>query len=256
VDGETEHQGPLRNESEVLRALVDVADTFVADYDVVEFLHRLAERCVALLDVDEAGVMLVDASGRLRYLASSSEQMRLVELLELQHEEGPCLDAYVHGRVTVSERGEEAEQRWPQFASHARAAGLESLAGVPMRLRLDRIGALNLFSRRPGGLSNEDQRVAQAMADVATIGVLQARAIHDEQVIAAQLQTALESRIVIEQAKGIIAEHLGIDVDEAFALLRNFARTQNVKLTDTARRVVSRVLRPGTIASRLRRPAP
>jgi transcriptional regulator with GAF, ATPase, and Fis domain len=254
VNEDEEHHQPLRNEREVLRALVEVADTFVADYDVVDFLHRLAERCVTLLDVDEAGVMLVGSTGGLRYVASSSEQMRLVELLELQHEEGPCLDAYVHGRVTVSARAEETEQRWPQFASHARDAGLESLAGVPMRLRLDRIGALNLFSRRSGGLSHEDQRVAQAMADVATIGVLQARAIHDGQVIASQLQTALESRIAIEQAKGIIAEHLAISVDDAFAMLRGYARKNNDKLTDTARRVVSRALRPGTIGDSMRPP--
>ena len=237
----------MRKDRDVLRALVEVADTFVADYDVVDFLHGLAVRCVALLDVDEAGVMLVDATGGLCYVASSSEQMRLVELLELQHEEGPCLDAYVQGRVTVSARVEEAEQRWPQFASHARDAGLESLAGVPMRLRLDRIGALNLFSRRPGGLSDEDQHVAQAMADVATIGVLQARAIHDGQVIAAQLQTALESRIAIEQAKGIIAEHIAVSVDDAFSLLRNHARTHNEKLTETARRVTNGALRPDAL---------
>ena len=237
----------MRKDRDVLRALVEVADTFVADYDVVDFLHGLAVRCVALLDVDEAGVMLVDATGGLCYVASSSEQMRLVELLELQHEEGPCLDAYLHGRVTVSARAEEAEQRWPQFASHARDAGLESLAGVPMRLRLDRIGALNLFSRRPGGLSDEDQHVAQAMADVATIGVLQARAIHDGQVIAAQLQAALESRVAIEQAKGIIAEHLAIGVDDAFSLLRNYSRAQNEKLTETAWRVISGALRPDAL---------
>jgi transcriptional regulator with GAF, ATPase, and Fis domain len=238
----------------VLRALVEVADTFVDDYDVVEFLHRLAMRCVELLDVDEAGVMLADSSGGLRYLASSSEQMRLVELLELQHEEGPCLDAYLHGKVAVSGRAEDAEQLWPQFASHARAAGLESLAGVPMRLRLERVGALNLFSHRPGGLNQQDQHVAQAMADVATIGVLQARAIHDGQVVAAQLQTALESRIAIEQAKGIIAEHMTISVDEAFTLLRNHARAHNDKLTETARRVISGETSPEALGARMRRP--
>jgi transcriptional regulator with GAF, ATPase, and Fis domain len=246
----------MREEREVLRALVEVADTLVADYDVVEFLHRLAVRCVALLDIDEAGVALVDAAGALCSIASSSEQMRLVELLEVQNREGPCLDAYVHGRVTVSARAEEAEERWPQFATHARAAGFEALAGVPMRLRLHRIGALNLFSRQPGGLSHEDQHVAQAMADVATIGVLQARAIHDGHVVATQLQAALESRIAIEQAKGIIAEHLAISVDDAFTLLRNRSRSQNLKLTETARNVISGALRLDALGARtLRRPS-
>ena len=240
----------MPKEREVLRALVEVADTFVDDYDVVEFLHGLAERCVAILDVDEAGVMLIDQTRSLRYVASSSEQMRLVELLELQHEEGPCLDAYRVGKVTVSTRAQEAEQLWPKFGMHAREAGLESLAGVPMRLRLDRIGALNLFSRRPGGLSEEDQHVAQAMADIATIGVLHARAIHDSQVVSSQLQTALESRIVIEQAKGIIAEHLTMTVDNAFTQLRNYARRQNSKLTDVAQRVVSGSVRPDALGSK------
>lgn len=244
----------MPNEREVLRALVEVADTFVADYDVVDFLHGLTARCVSLLDVDEAGVMLIDASKTLRYVASSSEQMRLVELLELQHEEGPCLDAYRAGRVTVSTNSEEAEQRWPQFGSHANAAGFASLAGIPMRLRLDLIGSLNLFSRRPGGLSDEDQDVAQAMADIATIGVLQARAIQDGQVVAAQLQTALESRIAIEQAKGIIAEHLGVTVDEGFSLLRGYARKHNTKLTETARRIVSGALSSEALGSSTRPP--
>jgi GAF domain-containing protein len=244
----------MPNEREVLRALVEVADTFVADYDVVDFLHGLTARCVSLLDVDEAGVMLIDPSKTLRYVASSSEQMRLVELLELQHEEGPCLDAYRAGRVTVSTSSEEAGQRWPQFGSHANAAGFASLAGIPMRLRLDRIGSLNLFSRRPGGLSDEDQDVAQAMADIATIGVLQARAIQDGQVVATQLQTALESRIAIEQAKGVIAEHLGVTVDEGFSLLRSYARRHNTKLTEAARGIVGGALSPETLGSSKRPP--
>jgi GAF domain-containing protein len=254
VRGDAEGEEQTRKEREVLRALVEIADTFVADYDAVEFLHRLAVRCVALLDVDEAGVMLVDGTGGLRYVASSSEQMRLVELFELQQEEGPCLDAYQQGRVIVSARSAEVERSWPRFASRARDAGLESLAGVPMRLRDERIGALNLFSRRPGGLSDDDLHIAQAMADVATIGVLQARAIHDRQVVAGQLQTALESRIAIEQAKGFIAEHLKISVDDAFTLLRHHSRTHNEKLTGAARRVISGGLRPEMLSARARPP--
>jgi transcriptional regulator with GAF, ATPase, and Fis domain len=237
----------MPKEHEVLRALVEVADTIVDDYDVVDFLHRLAARCVSILDVDEAGVMLVDKTRTLQYIASSSEEMRLVELLELQHEEGPCLDAYRQGKLALSTRAEQAESLWPVFGKHARKAGLESLTGVPMRLRTDVIGALNLFSRRPGGLGAEDQDVAQALADIATIGVLQARAIHDSHIISTQLQTALESRIAIEQAKGIIAEHLTITIDDAFAALRNHARAANGKLTETARAVVSGALRPDAL---------
>jgi GAF domain-containing protein len=239
----------MANEREVLRALVEVADTFVDDYDVVDFLHGLAARCVALLDVDEAGVMLIDGDRTLRYVASSSEQMRLVELLELQHEEGPCLDAWRAGQVTVSKAADDAYRRWPTFGLHARAAGLESLAGIPMRLRDNQIGALNLFSHRPGGLGDGDQHVAQAMADIATIGILHERAIHDGRVVTSQLQTALESRIAIEQAKGILAEHMTISVDDAFTLLRNYSRKHNSKLTETARYVVSGALAPATIAA-------
>jgi transcriptional regulator with GAF, ATPase, and Fis domain len=244
----------MPKERDVLRALVEVADTFVGDYDVVEFLHRLTERCVSLLDVDEAGVMLIDTTRTLRYVASSSEQMRLVELIELQHAEGPCLDAYRAGRVTVSTHGEEGQQRWPIFGTHARDAGFASLAGVPMRLRLDRIGALNLFSHNPGGLSDDDQNTAQALADIATIGVLHERALHDGQIVTAQLQTALESRIAIEQAKGILAERMVISVDGAFALLRNHARTHNIKLTETARQIVSGTLRPEALSTETRKP--
>ena len=240
----------MSKDREVLRALVEVADTFVDDYDVVEFLHRLTKRCVTLLDVDEAGVMLVDPTRTLRYVASSSEAMKFVELLELQHEEGPCLDAYRTGRLTVSHQLDDAMQRWPQFALHAGDAGLASLAGIPMRLRTDTIGALNLFSHRPGGLSDDDQEIAQAIADIATIGVLNERAIRDGRIIAAQLQTALASRVTIEQAKGILAENLGITVDDAFTRLRNHARSTNSKLTETARAVVSGVLRPGVLEAK------
>jgi transcriptional regulator with GAF, ATPase, and Fis domain len=246
----------MPQEREVLRALVEVADTFVDDDDIVDLLHRLAVRCVAILDVDEAGIMLVDANRTLRHVASSSEQMRRVELLELQHEHGPCIDAYVNGVVVVSARADEAEQRWPQFGPHARAAALESLCGIPMRRRDDRIGALNLFSRRPGGLSDDDQHVGQALADIATIGVLQTRAIHDCEVVTAQLQTALESRVAIEQAKGILAEYMGIPVDDAFAVLRAYARAQNVGLTDAARRVASGAVSPGALGASGRKPRP
>jgi transcriptional regulator with GAF, ATPase, and Fis domain len=246
----------MRNEHDILRALVEVADTFVADYDVVDFLHGLAERCVTLLDVDEAGVMLRDPSKALRYVASSSEEMRLVELLELQHEEGPCLDAYRRGRLTMSTGLEDAEQKWPSFGSHARGAGFASMAGIPMRLRVDTIGSLNLFSRRPGGLAEGDQHVAQAMADIATIGILQQRAIHDGHVVATQLQSALESRVAIEQAKGILAERMAINVDDAFTLLRDHSRANNIKLTGTARDVVSGALLPAAIAQSAPQPKP
>jgi len=144
-------------------------------------------------------------------------------------------------------------RRWPEFAPHALDAGFEAVAGVPMRLRRDRIGALNLFSRCSGELSQEDEQIAQAMADIATIGVLHARAIHDGQAVGAQLHTALESRVAIEQAKGIIAEHLGVSVDAAFELLRSHSRSEKAKLAESAQRVISGALRVDALGARSRR---
>jgi transcriptional regulator with GAF, ATPase, and Fis domain len=242
----------LSTDHDILRALVEFADTFVADYDVVDFLQRLAERCITLLDVDEAGVMLVDANQTLRYAASSSEKMRLVELLELQTNEGPCLDAFNSRAVIASNDADDAERRWPTFGPHGRAAGFETYVGIPLRLRAESIGALNLLSRQAGGLSDDDAFVAQALADIATIGVLQARAIEDGRTVTTQLQTALESRIAIEQAKGILAERMTMDVEAAFELLRGHARTHNAKLTDIARAIVDGTVTPEDLNVRTR----
>jgi GAF domain-containing protein len=229
----------MSREHDVFGAFVEFADTFVDDYDVVEFLHRLAARCVEVIDVTEAGIMLADRDGLLRYVASSSERMRLIELFELQHDEGPCVDAYrtavaVHAGVT-----DDANARWPRFAPHFRDVGFQSVSALPMRLRTDVIGALNLFSTAPEPLSPEDQQVAQALADIATIGILQERAIHDGHVETAQLEGALESRILIEQAKGIVAEHNHVCIDAAFQLLRGYARHHNRRLRQTAQEIIN-----------------
>ncbi len=224
---------------ELLRVFVELADTLVDDYDVVEFLHRLAFRCVELLDVSDAGVMLTGRDGKLRYAASSSEQMRIVESLELGYAQGPCCDAQRSGAPQFSASADESEFRWPQFGRQARAAGFESMAGVPLRLRADAVGALNLFSVTGGGLADEYKPVAQALADIATIGVLHERAIRDRQLVVTQLEGALESRVVIEQAKGILAERSGLTIDDAFAVLRDDARSHRRKLTDTARQLIA-----------------
>jgi transcriptional regulator with GAF, ATPase, and Fis domain len=158
----------MAREQDLLSAFIEFADTFVADYDVVEFLHRLATRCVEFVDVSEAGIMLADRQGALHYIASSSERMHLIELFELQHDEGPCMDAYRTGTPVYSGTADEADARWPRFAPHARAVGFQSMSAVPMRLRNDVIGALNLFSATPAPLSAQDQQVARALADIAT----------------------------------------------------------------------------------------
>jgi GAF domain-containing protein len=237
----------MPREQDLLTAFVEFADTFVDDYDVVEFLHRLATRCVELVDASEAGIMLADRDGTLRYVASSSERMRLIELFELQHDQGPCLDAY-HGGVSVHcGLTEDANTRWPRFAPHARDVGFASVSAVPLRLRTEIIGALNLFSPTPGPLGAEDQTVAQALADIATIGILQERALRDSHIVTSQLEAALESRIVIEQAKGIVAERAHVSIDAAFTLLRGFARSHNRLLSQTAHAIIDGTLSPDAL---------
>ena len=237
----------MAREERLADTFVVLADTLVDNYDVIDFLQTLAERCVELLGTSAAGIMLADAKGRLRHAACSSEQMRLVELFELQLEEGPCFDAYNDRQAVRCDELEEAKIRWPHFAPHAEEAGFVSVTAVPMRLRNDVVGALNMFSSYPQALPDEDLRVAQAMADVATIGILQERAISDTRTFAAQLEGALESRVVIEQAKGILAERLQIGVDEAFELIRSFARKHNRLLSETARAIVSGTLNPNAL---------
>jgi GAF domain-containing protein len=232
----------MAREQDLLKAFIEFADTIVDEYDVVEFLHRLAKRCVELVDASEAGIMLADRDGTLHYVASSSERMRHIELFELQHDEGPCLDAYRTGVAVHSGLTDDLRERWPRFAPHARELGIESVAALPMRLRTDVIGALNLLSTTPTPLSPEDQQVAQALADIATIGILQERALNDALVVTSQLEGALESRILIEQAKGIVAERNHVTIDTAFEVLRGYARTNNRLLRDTAREIIEGTL--------------
>jgi GAF domain-containing protein len=234
---------PDRREQLLADAFVEMADTLVDDYDVLDFLHGLAAHCVDLLDIDAAGLMLADRRGVLRVAASSSEQVRLLELYELQNEEGPCLECFASGVAVSSDDLENGDgTRWPHFGSEAMAAGFRSVLALPLRLRSETIGALNMFRTGTGPLGSLDRSLAQALADVATIGILQERGSQRREVLARQLQDALTSRVVIEQAKGVIAERLGLHVDKAFDLMRGYARSQNEKLSDVAGRVVSREL--------------
>ena len=229
----------MRREQVLVETLVKLSDTLVDDYDIVDFMQRLAEACVTLLEVSAAGIMLADSGGALRHIACSSEEMRLVELFELQVEEGPCFDAYAAKASVLCDSSERAVALWPQFGSFARERGFAAVSAVPMRLRDDVVGALNLFSATDGALTVEDEQVAQAMADIATIGILQHRAILDKGALATQLEAALDSRVIIEQAKGVVAERLHVDVDEAFVIIRKYARDHNRLLTDTALQFVS-----------------
>ncbi len=216
---------------------MELADTLVAEFDVIDFLQILAGRCVELLDVAAAGLVLADHSGALVTVAASDERARLLELFEVQNDEGPCRDCYQLGAAVVNVDLAGARERWPRFAPQAITAGFHAANALPLRLRSQVIGSLNLFQVVPGGLGGQQLRVAQALADAATIGILQQRTLRNAEVIAGQLQTALTSRVIIEQAKGVLSERLRISTDEAFRVLRATARSRNRLLSDLAREV-------------------
>jgi GAF domain-containing protein len=218
---------------------VELADTMVADFDVIDFLHLLTDRSVALLGASAAGVVLADPRGEVRVAAASSEEAQLLELFQLQNDQGPCLECFRTGRTATATDLAGQAQRWPRFANAALAAGFATVEALPMRLRNQVIGALNLFRAEPGLFQEADLRIAQALADVATIGLLQERNVRRRETVAEQLQAALNSRVVIEQAKGKLAERLGIDMDRAFTMLRDYARNTNRRLTDVARDFVT-----------------
>lgn len=211
-----------------------MADTLVADFDLVDFMTTLAARSVELLHADAVGIMLRDDGGLPRVVVSSSEAMNLLELLELQVDEGPCIECFATGAPVVNVRLDASPERWPRFAVEASRGGFSLVHALPMRLRDDVIGAMNLFSSSVTPLDAGEIKVGQAMADVATIGMLQEQSLREARILAAQLESALQSRIVIEQAKGVLAERLGIDISDSFRLMRTHARRHGLHLVDVA----------------------
>ena len=232
----------MSREESLVRSLVEMADTLVDDYDVVDLLTGLADRCVDLLGVAAAGVMLASPDGELHLVASSSEAMRVLEVFELQTQEGPCLDAYRTGERVEHEHLRAGTGRWPRFATVALEAGFRSVFALPLRLRDKTIGAMNLFHAEQTPMDERDVIVARAFADLAAISVLQHRAATETQRINEQLAGALSSRIVIEQAKGKISERDGVDLAEAFNRLRNHARKNNLRLTAVAQAAIAGTL--------------
>jgi GAF domain-containing protein len=229
----------VAREAVLARAFVRLADTLASDFDVVDFLHGLSADSVEILRAAAAGVMLADGRGGLRLIASSDERMRLLELFELQGAQGPCLDAYSTGRA-VQANAAESRIRWPVFAPEACDAGFQLMCAVPLRVRTDVIGALNLFRGSDEPFTGTEMAIAQAMAEMAAIGLIQERAARERNVLASQLQAALNSRVIIEQAKGMISEYLTMTVDDAFKLLRNYAHYHNRRLSEVASDVVDR----------------
>jgi len=227
----------METQQRLVEVFVKLADTLVDDYDVIDFLHTLTESAVELLDAQAAGLMLADQRGDVQVVASSSEESRMLELFELQHQQGPCIDSYRQG-AQVSVDPDEAERRWPGFGAAVRASNFTSVHALPMRLRNETVGAMNIFLSRPGGLTEADLTLGQGMADMATIGLLQERAVKEKNTLAEQLQGALNSRILIEQAKGMFAERHDVDVSQAFTTLRAHARSMGQPLAAVANQVI------------------
>ncbi len=237
-------------EQELARTFVMLAEGLVEDYDIVDLLDRLAAACVRLLGVSAAGLLLNDQQGHLAVVASSSEETRLLEIFQLQNDQGPCLECVRTGAAVVSADLDADRVRWPLFASFAIAAGFRSVVALPLRLREQTIGGLNLFDGRAVPVPEDDQRLAQALADVATIGILQQRSVHRSTMLAEHLQRALNSRVVIEQAKGVLAERNGVSMAAAFDSLRRYARDHNIKLTELAFAVVHDDFNPASAKGR------
>ena len=219
------------------QTFVELADTLVDEFDIIELLTVLVDRSVALLDAGAAGILLADHQGVLHVMAASTEQARLLELFQLQNQEGPCLDCFTSGQAVVNE-DLSTSNRWPRFEAEALAAGFRSVQALPLRLRDVTIGALNVFIDDRSVLSDADLVIAQALADAATIAILHDQAARESRVVTAQLQGALTSRVVIEQAKGMLAERAEVDMDEAFARLRRFARAHNRQLSTVSAELV------------------
>jgi transcriptional regulator with GAF, ATPase, and Fis domain len=230
-------------EQRLIETLILLADTLVGDFDVLDLFYVLVDSVPDLVDVDEAGLLLADEEGDLRVMAVTSESVKTIELLQIHTSSGPCFDAFASGEMVMASFSEPAAMdRWPVFAGAALEAGFGSIVAIPMRLRDHALGALNLFRASEDYLPDEEVAAARALTDMATIAILQNRAAHDSDVLVNQLQQALNSRVIIEQAKGVIAQKMDVDMEKAFAHLRNYSQNHNVILRRVAEDVVSGVL--------------
>ncbi|MFE1664057.1 ANTAR domain-containing protein [Microbacterium sp. P02] len=228
----------MTRERELVRTFVELADTLVAGYDIVDLLYRLVTRCARTLNAADAGILLARADGTLEVVASTSERSMLIGLLQLDESQGPCVGAYRTGHIVTVDNIADMRSRWPAFVEAAGAQGYQTMHAIPLRLREQTIGSLNLFGDTPGPLSAEDALVAQGLADIATIGILHERALRESNSAREQLQFALDSRVIIEQAKGVLAQTERITPEQAFEILRRIARTSRRKLSDVAREVI------------------
>lgn len=233
--------------SRLAERFVGLADTLVDDFDVIELLDRLVSDCVELLDVSAAGILLLNGENVLDVVASSDHDSYLMEFFQLESSEGPCIETVHTGKPVTITTSAELTSRWPRFASAVDQDRFSAVYAFPMRLRTETIGALNLFNGPRPPMSEHDHRIAQALADIATIGILQQRSLSRSSLLAEQLQHALKSRITVEQAKGVVAEYGGVDVGTAFVTIRAYARGNGLRLSDVAHALVVRDLLPGEL---------
>jgi len=240
----------MSREQNLVRTFVELADTLVSEFDFVDLLHTLAERSVELLEADAAGIILADQRGHLQVVASTTQKAHILELFALQVSEGPCVDCFSSGQRVVNVQLDEAADRWPNFTPAAAEAGFQSTHALPLRLRDQVLGVVNLFCSSHATLSEDNLAVGQALADVASIGLLQERAMLQQELLAEQLQTALNSRIRIEQAKGVLAERAGLDIEQAFAMMRQFSRKTSRRLSDVATGVIEGSIDASELAAR------
>jgi GAF domain-containing protein len=238
-------------EARISAAFVKVADTLTTDFDVVDLLHTLVEECVDLVDVDAGGLMLADEHGQLQLMTSTNESADLVELMQLSADAGPCIDCFATGQPVTVPSIQRSGGRWPAFQKAAIQKRFHSAHATPMKLRGQIIGTMNLFSQNSTEITARDAALVQALADVATIGILQERLIREGHVVAEQLHTALDSRILIEQAKGVIAHSLTVDMTDAFAVMRKYARTNNLTIRSVAEQISHRTLSVHTLFLRI-----
>lgn len=229
-------------ETKIINAFMKVSDTLIADFDIVDLLHTLVEECVGLVETDAGGLMLADPLGELQLVASSSEQADFVEVMQLTAGDGPCVDCFMTGTAVAVADIDKSGEQWPAFRTAALGQGFRSLYATPLRLRGKIIGTINLFSTSVGELNSRDAAVVQALADVATISIMQERLVRESNIVAEQLQRALDSRVLIEQAKGVISQLGSMDMEDAFQALRSYARRNNLSLRLVAEAVTDRTI--------------
>lgn len=223
-----------KREDQLLQTVGTLADSLVDNFDIVDLLQLLVDECASIFDATAAGILLVSPSGELEVIVSTSERSEFVGLMQVRAGQGPCVEAIQTGQVVSVEDLRHIAERWPKFAEDARKSGFSSLHAIPMRLRDSVIGSLNLFRDRVGELNPADATAAKTLADIATISILQQRIVEESVIAQGQLQRALDSRVLIEQAKGYIAQSHNLDMDSAFQRIRAHARSTQTRLSVVA----------------------